>query len=294
MRDRPVFRFAPSPTGALHLGHALSAFLNADAAAASGGRFLLRIENTDLARCTPQNEIAILDDLRLLGLIWEEPVRRQSEHFDLYGQALNRLRAKRLIYPAFLSRGAVQRIVAEAESGGAVWSRDPDGVALYPTDERTMADEMRRIRMDAGEPFAWRLDIDRALEALGGVPSWHEEGNGPAGETGLVRFDPRAWGDVLVARKDFPASYTLAVVVDDAEQRISTVIRGQDLFYATAVQRVLQELLGLPTPAYRHHRLILGPDGRKLSKTLRDTSLASLRDQGVSPREIRQMVGLAG
>lgn len=288
-----IFRFAPSPTGALHLGHALSALLNQDAAQAVGGRLLLRIEDTDLGRCTPENEAGILSDLRWLGLRWEEPVRRQSEHFDDYRAALRRLIDMDLVYPAFLTRSEIREAIAAKEAGGAAWPRDPDGVPHYPPHDRTRARSNGRTIADPGQPYAWRLDMERAVAQTGALPSWQEQGQGPRGETGTVTFDPRAWGDVVVARKEFPASYTLAVVVDDALQEVSTVIRGQDLFYATAVHRLLQTLLGLPAPNYRHHRLILGEDGRKLSKSRGDLALAALREAGETPDDIRRRVGLA-
>ncbi len=289
---RDIFRFAPSPTGALHLGHALSALLNQDAARAANGRLLLRIEDTDLGRCTPENEAGILRDLGWLGLRWEEPVRRQSEHFDDYRAALERLIDMDLVYPAFLTRSEIRAAIAAKEAGGAAWPRDPDGVPHYPPQDRARARAASRT-LDGDGTFAWRIDMERAVAKAGPLPSWHEEGLGPRGETGTVTIDPRAWGDVIVARKEFPASYTLAVVVDDALQNVSTVIRGQDLFYATAVHRLLQTLLDLPAPRYRHHRLILGEDGRKLSKSRGDLALAALRQAGETPDDIRRRVGLA-
>ena len=288
----PTFRFAPSPTGRLHLGHALSAILNAEGAQEVAGRFLLRIENTDLTRCTPENEAGIFEDLLWLGLQWEEPVRRQSEHFADYAGALERLKAMGMIYPAFLSRGEVRRLIAEAEAKGQTWPRDPDGVPLYPGDERAMPEAERLMRMASGQPFAWRLNMQAALERVGRALSWTETGGGPNGETGHVAADPAAWGDVILARKEFPASYTLAVVVDDALQGITHVVRGRDLFYATAVHRLLQTLLDLPEPVYHHHRLVLDADGRKLSKSAGSRSLADLRATGVTPNNIRTMLGL--
>ena len=288
----PTFRFAPSPTGRLHLGHALSAILNAQAAQAAGGRFLLRIENTDLTRCTPQNEAAIFEDLAWLGLRWEESVRRQSDHFDDYAEALQRLRDRDLVYPAFLSRGETRALISQAEAEGKSWPRDPDGAPLYPGVERLMPNAERQQRISAGEPFAWRLDMKAALAQLKQPITWSELGQGPNGETGNVPANPAAWGDVVLARKDAPASYMLAVVVDDALQGITTVLRGADLFYATAVQRLLQELLDLPAPLYHHHRLVLDADGRKLSKSAGSPSLADLRKAGIAPNAVRAMLGL--
>lgn len=288
----PVFRFAPSPNGELHLGHAYSALLNAQLAEAVGGRLLLRIEDIDTARCTPQNEEAIYRDLAWLGVQWETPVRRQSEHFADYAEALERLVDEELVYPSFMSRGEARAIVTEAEADGRDWPRDPDGAPLFPTNERRLPTSERRERIDAGEAYAWRLDIDAALARVSGPLDWREEGAGPSGETGAIMADPKAWGDVVIARKETPTSYHLSVVIDDALQGVTHVVRGRDLFFATALQRLLQELLGLPAPRYLHHDLILGDDGRKLSKSRGDTSLATLRAAGLTPADIRRMVGL--
>ena len=291
-RQRPVFRFAPSPNGALHLGHAHSALLNHDRARAARGRFLLRIEDIDTARCTPEFEQGIYEDLAWLGIEWEEPVRRQSEHFDEYRAALDRLVKDGLAYPAFLSRGEVRGLIADAEEAGEHWPHDPDGVPLYPGTDRDLSPRVRARRMKAGEPFAWRLDMEKAVAAAGGPLHWEERGMGPEGETGRLRAQPELWGDVVLARKDVPTSYQLSVVVDDALQGVTEVVRGRDLFHATSVQRLLQTLLGLPAPAYYHHELVLGPDGRKLSKSQRDTGLKALREAGVTPAQVRRMVGL--
>lgn len=289
---QPVFRFAPSPNGPLHLGHAYSALLNHDLARQVGGRSLLRIEDIDRERCRPQFERAILDDLGWLGLKWEEPVRRQSDHFDDYREALDRLVEAELVYPAFLSRGDVRAFIADEEARGADWPRDPDGAPLYPTIERALSTRERRARIEAGAPFAWRLDIDAAMERISGKLDWQDEGSGPEGETGLVSADPRLWGDFVIARKDVPTSYQLSAVVDDAIQGVTHVVRGRDLFHATSGQRLLQELLGLSPPVYMHHDLILADDGRKLSKSRGDTGLDALRKAGLTPHDIRRMVGL--
>ena len=286
----PVFRFAPSPNGYLHLGHALSALLNAEMARAKGGRLLLRIEDIDTTRCRPEYEAAIYDDLAWLGLQWGSPVRRQSEHWDNYRVALARLEAMGLVYPSFETRAEIGRLVAAREVQGA-WARDPDGAPLYPGSAKTMADGERRRRMESGEPYALRLDMQATLARIGAL-SWAETGAGPAGETGDIAADPGAWGDVILARKETPTSYHLAVVVDDAAQGITDVVRGSDLFHATAVHRLLQALLGLPQPRYHHHRLILEPDGNKLSKSTQSTGLRELRVQGATPAEIRRLVGL--
>lgn len=286
----PVFRFAPSPNGYLHLGHALSALLNADMAHMAGGRLLLRIEDIDASRCRPEYETAIYEDLAWLGLRWEEPVRRQSEHHDDYRAALDKLAAMALVYPSFESRAEIAAQVAERERQ-APWPRDPDGAPLYPGTAKCMSDDERARRINAGEPYALRLDMAAALARAGSV-SWTETGVGPNGETGLIVADPAAWGDVVLARKDTPASYHLAVVVDDVAQGVTNVVRGCDLFHATSVHRLLQELLDLPSPQYHHHRLLLDAEGKKLSKSTQATGLRELRTGGVSSKEIRKMVGL--
>lgn len=290
--SRPVFRFAPSPNGELHLGHAHSALLNFDRARAAGGRFLLRIEDIDTARCTPQFEQGIYEDLAWLGIVWEQPVRRQSQHFDDYRAALEALVDEELAYPAFMSRGEMRGHIAEAEAAGRHWPHNPDGVPLYPGLDRTLSRRERRWRIEAGQAFAWRLDMEAALARVGPPLFWEERGRGPEGETGRIAADPAQWGDVVLARKDVPTSYHLSVVVDDALQGVTEVVRGCDLFHATSVQRLLQELLGLSPPAYFHHALMLGEDGRKLAKSRRDTGIATLRAAGATPADIRRMVGL--
>jgi glutamyl-Q tRNA(Asp) synthetase len=291
--SRPVFRFAPSPNGPLHLGHAYSALVNHDLAREADGCFLLRIEDIDLDRCRPEFERAIRDDLAWLGLEWEEPVRRQSEHFNDYRAALDRLIEEELAYPAFLSRGDVRDMIADEEARGIPWPRDPDGAPHYPTVERYLSKRERAARMETGASYAWRIDIDAALERISAPLRWSEDGAGPDGETGTIAADPRAWGDFVLARRDIPTSYQLSVVVDDALQNVTHVVRGRDLFHATSGQRLLQELLGLPVPSYFHHDLILGDDGRKLSKSRGDGGLSSLRSAGMTPRDVRRMVGLS-
>jgi glutamyl-Q tRNA(Asp) synthetase len=286
----PVFRFAPSPNGYLHLGHALSALLNADRARAAGGRLLLRIEDIDETRCRPEYEAAIYEDLAWLGLSLAPPVRRQSEHFDEYRVALMRLDALGLVYPTFESRAEIARLVAEREASGP-WPRDPDGVPLYPGDTKSMSVAERKRRVDAGGPYALRLDMAAALARTGPL-TWSETGEGPAGETGFIAADAAAWGDVILARKDTPTSYHLAVAVDDAAQGVTDVVRGRDLFHATSVHRLLQALLDLPQPTYHHHRLILDSGGRKLSKSTLATGLRELCARGMTAAEIRKTVGL--
>ncbi|TIT79033.1 MAG: tRNA glutamyl-Q(34) synthetase GluQRS [Mesorhizobium sp.] len=287
-----TFRFAPSPNGELHLGHAYSALLNQQTAARAGGRLLLRVEDIDVTRCTPEFEAGIFRDLKWLGLDWEEPVRRQSEHFSGYKAVLDRLIAEELVYPAFMSRGEIRAFIAGTENHGRDWPRDPDGVPLYPPLDKALPMKERKRRMAENAPFAWRLDVEAAMARVPGALSWTEFTDETMVAAHSVEARPQAWGDVIVARRDIPTSYHLAVVVDDALQGVSHVVRGQDLYAATGVQRLLQELLGLSPPRYFHHRLILGPDGRKLSKSLKDTGLAALRDAGASPQAVKRLIGL--
>ncbi|WP_048645120.1 tRNA glutamyl-Q(34) synthetase GluQRS [Nitratireductor soli] len=289
---KPVFRFAPSPNGELHLGHAYSALVNWRMAQETGGRFLLRIEDIDVTRCTPAFEDGIYRDLAWLGLEWEKPARRQSDHFDDYREALEQLIDAELVYPAFMTRGEVRTRIAHDEAEGRSWPRDPDGAPRYPGDDKHLSLAERRGRIAEGAPFAWRLDMRRAMAHAGVAPRWDETGQGPRGETGIVTASPQDWGDVVIARREIPASYHLSVTVDDALQGITHVVRGRDLFYATAIHRLLQELLGLPVPSYHHHDLIVDDDRRKLSKSRGDTSLAALRTTGATPADIARMVGL--
>ena len=286
----PVFRFAPSPNGYLHLGHALSALLNYETAQAAGGRLLLRIEDIDATRCRPEYEAAIYEDLAWLGIAWEEPVRRQSAHLADYRAALTQLESHGLVYASFESRAEIARLVAEREANGS-WPRDPDGAPLYPGHARALSGAQRAERIAAGEPYALRLDMAAALATVGEV-AWRETGVGPNGETGTVGAAPQTWGDVVLARKETPTSYHVSVVVDDAIQGVTHVVRGQDLFWATSVHRVLQALLGLPVPGYHHHRLVLDHDGAKLAKSTRATALRELRAGGATPADIRRMVGV--
>jgi glutamyl-Q tRNA(Asp) synthetase len=287
---RPTFRFAPSPNGYLHLGHALSALLNFEMARAAGGRFLLRIENIDTSRSRKDYELAIYEDLAWLGLTWEEPVRRQNEHFDDYRAALARFDDQHLIYPAFDSRTEIAAMVAERERHGA-WPRDPDGTPLYPGTAAALTPNDRATRIARGEAYALRLDMASAA-ARAGPLSWTETGTGPGGEIGQIPAAPVAWGDIVLARKETPTSYHLSVVVDDALQGVTHVVRGQDLFWSTSVHRLLQSLLDLPMPIYHHHPLLRDERNMKLSKSTRSTALRSLRANGVTPADVRSMVGL--
>ena len=286
----PVFRFAPSPNGYLHLGHALSALLNFDLARMCGGSFLLRIEDIDAARCRPEFEAAVVQDLAWLGIEWETPVRRQSEHLAEYRKAVEKLAAQGLIYPGFESRAEIAKQVAQREANGP-WPRDPDGAPLYPGAAKLLSPDERARLIESGAPYALRLDM-AAARAGAGELSWIEQGEGPGGETGTVAAQPRVWGDVVLARKDTPTSYHLAVTVDDHLQGVTDVVRGEDLFWSTSVHRLLQKLLDLPEPAYRHHRLVLDAAGQKLSKSTLATGLRELRAAGATPADIRRLVGL--
>ena len=290
MPPPPVFRFAPSPNGYLHLGHAYSALLNFDLARRTGGRFLLRIEDIDATRCRPEFEAAIYEDLAWLGVSWEEPVRRQSDHFSSYRKAVERLSAAGLVYPSFESRAEITRQVAEREAV-ASWPRDPDGAPLYPGVARSLPAAERSRLIGEGVPYALRLNMAAAAGA--DRFTWAEHGEGPDGETGVVTARPEAWGDVILARKETPTSYHLSVVVDDALQGVTDVVRGRDLFWSTSVHLVLQRLLGIPQPVYRHHRLVEDISGHKLSKSTQATGLRELRAQGATPATIRTLVGLS-
>jgi glutamyl-Q tRNA(Asp) synthetase len=284
-----AFRFAPSPNGYLHLGHALSALTDFEMARAAGGRFLLRIEDIDATRCRPEYETAIYEDLAWLGISWEQPVRRQSAHFDDYRTAIAALSDMGLVYPSFESRSEIAMLVVEREEHGS-WPRDPDGAPIYPGTSKHLS-EAERLRRMASEPYSLRLDMEAAI-ARAGPLRWYETGAGPNGESGPVAAAPQSWGDVVLARRDVPTSYHLSVAIDDAAQGITHVVRGQDLFWATSVHRLLQTLLRLRAPIYHHHRLLLDSDGRKLSKSTRSTGLRELRAQGVTPADIRRLVGL--
>jgi glutamyl-Q tRNA(Asp) synthetase len=277
----PVLRFAPSPNGALHLGHAYSALVNERLAAELGGRLLLRIEDLDRTRCKPRFEAAIADDLAWLGLVFSEPPRRQSEHGEDYAAALARLDEKGLIYPCFCSRADVAR----ASAG----ERDPDGAPLYPGTCRLLGKAESQARLARGEQAAVRLDMRRAVRAVPSRLYWTEYGEGAVPSQHPAA--PDVWGDVVLRGRDLAASYHLAVVVDDALQGVTDVVRGRDLLAATAVHRLLQALLGLAEPRYRHHRLVLDGDGAKLSKSRQSWSLDELRTTGLGSDEVRAALG---
>ena len=277
-------RFAPSPTGRLHKGHAFSALTAWTAAREVGGRFVLRIEDIDPTRCKPEFENAIYEDLAWLGLDWETPVRRQSEHLTDYAAVIDALNARGLLYRCFRTRKEILDAIGDAPHGPAEAVRP--GPHAPEEEARLLAE---------GRPYAWRLSLDRAREALGddawNALSFVEEGEGPDGETGLVRARPETAGDVVLARKDAGTAYHLAVAHDDALQGITHVVRGLDLFEATHIQRLIQTLMGWPAPIYRHHRLLTGPDGRRYAKRDQSVTLAELRAGGLTPEALRGELG---
>ncbi|KIL98038.1 glutamyl-Q-tRNA synthetase [Paramagnetospirillum magnetotacticum MS-1] len=277
-----ITRFAPSPTGELHLGHAHSALFAFAEAQGARGRFLLRIEDIDRTRCRPEFTQAIRADLSWLGLDWEEPVRIQSEHFEDYRAALDRIDAMGLLYPCFCTRKDIAR---EVEGAGNA-PHGPDG-PLYPGHCRLLSQAERTARRESGQSFALRLDMAEAVRRAGPLV-WHDRDQGEQ----IAR--PELFGDVVLARKDIPASYHLAVTVDDALQGVTLVTRGQDLFEATHVHRLLQSLLGLAVPDYRHHRLLTDESGRRYAKRDRSLTLKALREAGRTPHEVRALAGFGG
>ena len=277
----PVFRFAPSPNGELHLGHAFSAIFSEHEARSVGGKLLLRIEDIDTIRCRLVYAERMIEDLAWLGIDFDGPVLRQSEHLARHRRGLAALEAQGLLYPCFCSRAEI------AAAAACDHPRDPEGAPLYPGTCRSLSQSARQGRIADRKPYAMRLDMTAALATAAPLSFW-EEGIGPAGEHGRLPAAPERWGDVVLARKDIRTSYHLAVVLDDAWQEVTTVTRGHDLFHATGVHRLLQHLFGLPEPLYHHHRLIGDETGRKLSKSAGDRSLRSLRQAGVTPQHIRQ------
>ena len=275
--DPTVTRFAPSPTGYLHLGHVRSALEGWRAARGTGGRFLLRLEDIDKTRCRGEYAVAILEDLAWLGLSWDGPVRKQFEHLEDYRRALDRLEAMAVVYPCFCTRREIRDEIARAGGAPHALSGPP-----YPGTCRALDRRQRIEKQRSGVDYALRLDLDRAL-ALTGALEWIEEaGDGPHRRLA----DPAPLGDVVLARKDVPTSYHLAVTVDDAIQEVTLVTRGEDLATATHVHRVLQALLNLPTPRYRHHELVTDAAGRRLSKRDRALTIRAMRASGIGPAEI--------
>ncbi len=286
---QPVFRFAPSPNGELHLGHAYSALLNQHLAERMEGSVKLRIEDIDPARSRQAHVDQIFTDLDWIGFRYETPVRRQSEHMDDYRAAADHLRALGLLYPCFASRTEIAAAVA---AKGPDWPRDPDGQPLYPGLWRGRSDSEVARRRSAGEPMAWRIDMPAALARLAarrGEPLASRAVSSDGRET-RHPLDPARWGDAVLVRKETPTSYHLSVVVDDAIEGVTHVVRGQDLEAATSLHRLLQTLLGLPEPRYHHHRL-LTVEGRKLSKSLRDKSLRALREEGLTRDDVLALIG---
>ena len=287
----PIFRFAPSPNGRLHLGHAYSALLNQRLAARFAGELLLRIEDIDLTRCRPEFEQGIRDDLAWLGVSFAPAVRRQSQYFDDYRRALDRLEAMGLVYPCFCSRQEVKDVVRQREAEtGTPWPRDPDGAPLYPQTCRALSETEARRRREAGEPHVLRLAMDHALARMNGESLSYRLFD-EMGEEREIAAGPAAWGDVVLARKDVPTSYHLSVVVDDALQGVSHVVRGSDLEAATGIHVLLQRLLGLAVPRYHFHRLLSDETGQKLAKSRLSRSLADLRTAGATPEAIRRQLG---
>lgn len=279
--SKPLFRFAPSPNGHLHLGHALSALVTWDAAEKLGGIALLRIEDIDLARCKPEFAVAIAEDLHWLGLDWPEPVLVQSDRFVLYAEAANRLRDLDLLYPCFCTR---------AEIAASARGTDPDGAPLYPGTCRHRSNSERAEKLERGDPVQFRLD-NEAARNLAGLLTFTSVGPSILDRPQVRYAKPERWGDVVLQRKDLPTSYHLSVVVDDAAQGITHVTRGRDLEAATDIHVLLQMLLSLPAPFYHFHRLIRGEDGEKLAKSKGAQSLRDLRAQGWDPADVRQAVG---
>ena len=282
-------RFAPSPTGLLHLGHAHSALFAHEIARRAGGRFLLRIEDIDTSRCRPEWEPALRDDLAWLGLTWEEPVRRQSEHFDDYRAALAHLEAQDLLYPCFCTRAEIAAEIAAAAGAPHLAARGPDGL-LYPGTCRRLEAGARQRALESGRPYALRLDMAAALARIGTPGAglrWHDR------VAGDVTAQPELFGDVVLARKDTPTSYHLAVVVDDHLQGVTLVTRGMDLFAATHVHRLLQALLEIPPPVWHHHGLIADERGQRLAKRHDAKAIRTLRAEGLAPAEVRALAGFA-
>jgi len=279
-----ITRFAPSPSGDLHLGHAYSAKLNYDFAKKSGGEFILRIEDIDHLRCKAEHEAGILTDLEWLGLKWPTPIRRQSKHFDDYKEALDKLEGLGLLYPCFCTRKDIKAEIEESSRAPHMRPKlGPEGI-IYPGICRELSENERREKFDAGIPHAMRLDMKKALALVPKPLYWTDL------KTGEQLAEPELMGDVVLARKDFPTSYHLSVVVDDDIQNISHVIRGQDLYYASHFHRLLQHLLGLNTLTYDHHPLLTTPDGNRLAKRDKSITIKSIRESGVRPDELDALI----
>ena len=283
---KAVFRFAPSPNGHLHMGHAYSALLNQKMAREIGGKLLLRIEDIDTTRCTPELETQLLHDLEWIGFEWDETPRRQSEHFEDYAQALEKLAKLDLVYPSALSRGEIKKIIQTKKESGEDWPIDPDGSPLYPGNERKLDKAEQLQMMSEAQTYALRIDMEKAVGHIGHEVSWTEmEHKQP------IIGDPQLWGDVILARKDFPVSYHLCCTLDDALQGITHVVRGKDLYHATSIHSLLYALLELEKPVYHHHELILDDNLEKLSKSKNHTSLKELKQAGMTSALLKQKLG---
>lgn len=285
-------RFAPSPNGYLHLGHAFSALLNQKIALQLDAELLLRMEDIDQTRVREEYVSAIYEDLIWLGLSWPEPIMLQSQRFEAYHAKLEWLIEEGFAYRAFLSRKEIKNYAVETnQKNSHDWPRDPDGAPLYPDLCKQQSRKLSDQRADDGEAFTWRLDMQKAISYINRELTWSEYDLNFTKT--VIKADPSVWGDVIIARRDTPTSYHLSVVIDDATQDIDLVVRGMDLYHASSVHRLLQVLFDLPEPGYIHHKLILGKDGRKLSKSSQDTSIRSLRDdEGQTLSQIKQMLGL--
>jgi len=297
---QPVFRFAPSPNGYLHLGHAFSALINQQICNSINGKMLLRLENTDITRCRSYYEEAIVEDLTWIGFMWQGEIRRQSDHFDHYAGILDDLEHEGLAYPSFLSRRQINDMVRKKEEAmGQSWPRDPDGAVHYPGNEYDLDAETRRQLRRQHPNFAVRLNIKQSQNWLArqmpGPLAWREMDCEITGNPAPVRqidCQPQQWGDLVLGRQDIPASYHLACVVDDGLQGVTHVVRGKDIYPATAIHRLLQDILGLPDPIYCHHDLIVDEEGNKFSKRHGQTGLRQLRQAGLQPTDIHRMIGI--
>lgn len=292
---QPVFRFAPSPNGELHLGHAYSALLNLQMARRCNAKMLLRIEGIDTQRCTAALEKQMLEDLEWIGFEWDEEPIRQSGRFDLYQDALLKIDELGLLYASGMSRSEIKREVTKLESAGTPWPRDPDGSPIYPGKERELQDSLRKpLSKTIGRQII-RLDMAMAKAKINDPLFWNEMASNGNMDVNPeeVKAEPAVWGDVILARRDVPTSYHIACVIDDAAQGVTHVVRGKDLYFATAIHRLLQHLLGLPAPVYFHHELIRNDERQKLSKSDGHTSLRQLRNSGLSPMDVIDRMGLS-
>jgi glutamyl-Q tRNA(Asp) synthetase len=282
--DKIITRFAPSPSGELHLGHAYSAKLNYDYAKENGGTFILRIEDIDHLRCKVEHENGIFMDLHWLGIKWPTPVRRQSEHFEDYATALKKLDQMGLLYPCFCTRKDIREEINESSRAPHLKPKmGPEGL-IYPGICRHLTDKERQEKIDAGIPHAMRINLEKSLSLVPAPLYWTDL------KTGQQKAEPELMGDVVLARKDFPTSYHLSVVIDDDIQNVTHVIRGEDLYYASHFQRLLQHLLDLKTVTYDHHALLTTKDGNRLAKRDKSITIKSIRESDVRPEDLDAMI----